>query len=71
MASHVVVSGNVRIGDYSFLGVNSTIADNVVLGESNVIGSGVTIMEITADFSVYRSPKLEKSKVPSNRLRGF
>lgn len=71
IASHVVVSGNVVIGKKSFLGVNSTIADNVNIGESNVIGSGAVIFKDTQDNSVYSPSETEKSRVPSNRLRGF
>lgn len=71
LASHVVVSGNVVIGESSFLGVNCTIADNVSIGKSNVIGSGAIIFKNTDDNSVYSPAETEKSKVPSNRLRGF
>lgn len=71
LASHVVISGKVIVGEYSFLGVNSTIADNVVIGKANVIGSGAIIFKNTEDNSVYSPVETEKSKVPSNRLRGF
>lgn len=71
LASHVVVSGNVTVGESSFLGVNSTIADNVKLGKSNVIGANAVIFKDTEDFSVYSPSETEKSRVPSNRLRGF
>ncbi len=71
LASHVVVSGNVTIGESSFLGVNCTIADNVCIGKANVIGSGAVIFKNTDDDSVYSPTETEKSKVPSNRLRGL
>jgi sugar O-acyltransferase (sialic acid O-acetyltransferase NeuD family) len=71
LASHVVVSGNVIVGESSFLGVNSTIADNVKLGKSNVIGSNAVIFKDTEDLSVYSPSETEKSRAPSNRLRGF
>jgi len=71
LASHVVVSGNVIIGASSFLGVNSTIADNVKVGKSNVIGANAVIFKDTEDLSVYSPSETEKSRVPSNRLRGF
>ena len=71
LASHVVVSGNVTIGESSFLGVNCTIADNVSIGKSNVIGSSAVIFKNTDDNSVYSPVETEKSRVPSNRLRGL
>jgi sugar O-acyltransferase (sialic acid O-acetyltransferase NeuD family) len=71
IASHVVISGNVTIGESSFLGVNCTISDNINIGKSNVIGSSAVIFKNTDDNSVYSPAETEKSKVPSNRLRGF
>ena len=59
------------IGESSFLGVNCTIADNVSIGKSNVIGSSAVIFKNTDDNSVYSPVETEKSRVPSNRLRGL
>ena len=69
MSSHVVVSGGVSIGDYSFIGVNATIRDHVRIGRNNVIGAGALILRDTGDFEVYTQAGAELSKVPSNRLR--
>lgn len=69
VSSHVVVSGNVVIGEYSFLGVNATIRDGVRLGPRNVIGAGAFIAQDTEEEGVYMVPAAEKSRVPSSRLR--
>ncbi|WP_432772925.1 acetyltransferase [Francisella salimarina] len=71
IASHVVVSGSVTVGDYSFIGVNSSVRDNVIVGNSNVIGAGSVILSDTNSNSVYSPKETEKSRVPSNRLRGI
>jgi sugar O-acyltransferase (sialic acid O-acetyltransferase NeuD family) len=71
LASHVVVSGGVVINERSFLGVNCTIADNISIGRENVIGSSAVIFKDTDDNSVFSPNETEKSRVPSNRLRGF
>lgn len=71
IASHAVISGSVRIGEYTFIGVNSTIRDNIKIGKRNVIGAGALILKDTDDLSVYPSIETEKSKVPSNKLRGI
>ncbi len=71
LASHVVVSGSVTVGEYSFIGVNATIRDNVKVGKENVIGAGSLILTDTEDRAVYSPKETEKSKVPSNRLRGI
>ena len=71
LASHVVISGNVTIGECSFFGVNSTVGDNVNIGRSNLIGANAVILKDTEDYSLYKTSETEKSKIPSNRLRGF
>lgn len=45
ISSHVVVSGSCCIEEYCFLGVNSTLRDNIRLGKMTVIGSGAIVMK--------------------------
>jgi sugar O-acyltransferase (sialic acid O-acetyltransferase NeuD family) len=71
LASHVVVSGGVTVGEYSFIGVNATIRDNIKIGRENVIGASSVILSDTNDKSVFSPRETEKSKVPSNKLRGI
>lgn len=71
ISSHVVVSGHVTIEPYCFIGVNATIRDNVTIGAENVIGAGSLILENTPERAVFSEGSTEKSKVPSNRLRGI
>lgn len=53
ISSHVVVSGNCRIGAYSFLGVNSTIHNSITLAEQSLIGAGAVISANTVEKGVY------------------
>lgn len=53
ITSHVVISGRVRVGAYSFLGVNSTLRNNIQIGEKNLIGAGSIIMKSTKPGSVF------------------
>jgi len=69
IASHVVVSGGVEIGESCFIGVNATLRDHIKIGEKSVIGAGALILADVAPDSVYISKSTECSKVPSNRLR--
>ena len=71
VTSHVVISGAARIGEQTFLGVNSTVNDSVSIGRECVIGSGSLIAKDVADFSVLSTAPAELSRVPSHRLRGF
>jgi sugar O-acyltransferase (sialic acid O-acetyltransferase NeuD family) len=69
MASHIVISGGVRVGQGSFVGVNATFRDHVSIGKKCVIGAGALILEDQPDFSVIAPRGTERSPVPSTRLR--
>lgn len=69
IASHVVVSGGVRIGPRCFIGVNVTIRDKVTIGADCVIGAGALVLSDIPDGSVLSPGGTEISKVPSSRLR--
>ena len=53
ITSQVVVSGYVRVGARSFLGVNATLRNSITIGEQSLIGAGAIIMKDTAPKSVY------------------
>ncbi|HEX7243404.1 MAG TPA: acetyltransferase [Longimicrobiaceae bacterium] len=57
LTSHVVVSGFVRVGDYSFLGVNATIRDGVTLAPETLVGAGAVITRDTVERGVYVPPR--------------
>ena len=69
LASHIVVSGRVTIGQGSFVGVNATLRDGIRVGRHCVIGAGCLLLEDAPDFAVYPGRPAERSRVPSNRLR--
>jgi sugar O-acyltransferase (sialic acid O-acetyltransferase NeuD family) len=71
IASHVVISGGVEVGENTFIGVNATLRDHIKIGKSNVIGAGALILADTEDNKVYMEKSTEVSRVPSNRLRGI
>jgi sugar O-acyltransferase (sialic acid O-acetyltransferase NeuD family) len=59
---------SVTVGDYSFIGLNATIAPSVTIGKGNIIGAGALIANDTKDFEVYRGHAGKPSRVPSNRV---
>jgi len=71
VASHVVVSGAVDIGEQCFIGVNATIRDHLKIGDKCVIGAGALLLADAEAGGVYLGPATERSKVPSHRLRGI
>ncbi len=52
VSSHVVISGFCEIGEYCFMGVNSTIANNIKIGKSCTIGAGAIIISDVSDDQV-------------------
>ena len=50
---HVVSAGRVRVGTDSSLGVNSTLHNNIEIGEKNLIGVGSIIIKSTKPGSVF------------------
>lgn len=71
IASHVVVSGGVEIGEQCFIGVNATLRDHIKIGERCVIGAGALLLADAEPEGVYIGAATERSKVPSTRLRGI
>lgn len=71
IASHVVISGGVEIGEQCFIGVNATLRDHIKIGEKCVIGAGALLLADAEPEGVYIGTATERSKVPSTRLRGI
>lgn len=71
IASHVVVSGGVEIGEQCFVGVNATLRDHIKIGDRCVVGAGALLLADAAPEGVYIGTATERSKVPSTRLRGI
>jgi len=53
ITSHVVISGICLIKKYCYLGVNSSLKDNIVLEEGSVIGMSASVTKNTEQNSIY------------------
>jgi sugar O-acyltransferase (sialic acid O-acetyltransferase NeuD family) len=71
VASHVVVSGGVEIGEQCFIGVNATLRDHIKVGDRCVVGAGAILLGDADPEGVYIGAATDRSKVPSTRLRGI
>lgn len=47
VTSHVVISGYVRVGTRSFIGVNATLRNSITIAPETLIGAGAIIMKDT------------------------
>lgn len=71
IASHVVISGGVEIGEQCFIGVNATLRDHIKVGDRCVVGAGALLLADAAPEGVYVGAATDRSKVPSTRLKGI
>lgn len=71
IASHVVVSGGVNIGEYCFIGVNATLRDHITVGPRCVVGAGALLLADAEPEGVYIGQASPRSKIPSTRLRNL
>jgi len=69
IASHVVISGGVEIGEQCFIGVNSTLRDHIKVGDRCVIGAGSLLLSDVEADGVYMVKETDRSRVPSHRLK--
>lgn len=66
-----VIGDSTVIGDYSFVGLNATIAPFVQVGSHNLIGAAAVILHDTKNYEVYRGPRSLPSKVSSLRIQNI
>ena len=53
ITSHCVISGNCLIKSYSWLGVNSTLRNNITLEQGSLIAMSASIIKDTEKYTVY------------------
>lgn len=69
IASHVVISGGVEVGEQCFIGVNATLRDHIKVGEKCVIGAGALLLADAEAEGIYSGTAAGRSNVPSTKLR--
>jgi len=57
IASHVVVSGHVRVRSHCFIGVNATLRNSITIAPRSLIGAGAVITSDTVEGGVYVPPR--------------
>jgi sugar O-acyltransferase (sialic acid O-acetyltransferase NeuD family) len=68
LASHIVVSGNVRIRRNCFIGVNATLRNSITIAPETLIGAGAVIMKDTVEKGVYLPQRAELFKKQSDEI---
>jgi sugar O-acyltransferase (sialic acid O-acetyltransferase NeuD family) len=65
ITSHVVISGNCIVEPYCFIGVNSALKENVLLGKASFIAMSTCITKNTEPYSVYSGNPAKKIDMSS------
>jgi sugar O-acyltransferase (sialic acid O-acetyltransferase NeuD family) len=68
LASHIVVSGYVRIRNNCFIGVNATLRNSITIAPETLIGAGAVIMKNTVEKGVYLPPRAELFSKTSDQI---
>jgi len=71
IASHVVISGGVEIGESCFIGVNATLRDHLKIGDRCIVGAGALLLENADPEGVYMGRATERSRIPSSRIKNI
>lgn len=71
ITSHVVISGNVKIGPYCFIGVNATLRDGITIARECVIGAGSLILKDTKEKGIYTTKPAELRSMNSSKLKNL
>lgn len=66
-----ILAGNVTIGQNSFLGINSAVKEDVVIGSYNIIGAGVFINKNTEDYAIVSNASVPQRIGDSKRFVMF
>lgn len=69
IASHVVISGGVEIGEQCFIGVNATLRDHIKIGERCVLGAGTLLLADTEPDGVYIGTATQRAEIQSTKLK--
>ena len=68
ITSHVVVSGHVRIGTRTFIGVNATLRNSITIAPQTLIGAGAIIMKDTKAKEVYMPERAKRFVKSSDEI---
>jgi sugar O-acyltransferase (sialic acid O-acetyltransferase NeuD family) len=68
ISSHVVISGHCEIQEYCFIGVNSTLHNNVKIAKENLIAAGSIIAKSTSEKDVWLPARSTRSDKKSDEL---
>ena len=57
-----------HLAEITFIGVNSTLSNNIEIGKDNWIGPGITIMKSTEDSLIFKKNNIEPIKEINEKL---
>lgn len=70
ITTNVVLSGWCEVGAYTFIGVNTCVADKINIGEKCLIGLGCIIAKDVEPNSIMQMPYAKKHPITATRFNG-
>jgi sugar O-acyltransferase (sialic acid O-acetyltransferase NeuD family) len=67
VTSHVVISGFCSVGEYSFLGINASVANGVSIARDNLISMAAVVSASTEPDRIYQGNPAEQRKIAATR----
>lgn len=67
LAPRVAFSGKIKTGEHCFFGTNSTIRDNIVIGDDVIVGAGATVLKNLPNETVLKAA--ESKILPIDRFK--
>ncbi len=68
ITSNVCMAGHVKIMPFSFIGINASISNDVIIGEENFIGANSLITKSTGPKEVFLNNQTAKAPLTSDRF---
>ena len=68
LASQIVVSGGVTIGEQCFVGVNATLRDHISIGSKCVLGAGTLVLKDLEPNSLVKGSASQVADIPTSKL---
>lgn len=68
ITSHVVISGFCTVGEYSYIGVNASVANGIAIARDNFLAMGSVVSQSTEPDRIYQGNPAEARKIPATRF---
>lgn len=69
ITSHCAIGGNVRIKEQAFIGLNSSLRNNIIIGKGAIIGTAANVVKDVDDFTVMLGNPAKATSIDSRKIQ--